>query len=81
MANGGEASASRDVGVRPALRRYLDHQELARPNTVLIEELEVGREGGVPYPMWAIPYRFASLSLLVSFTSCGQKSLSTVQAT
>lgn len=32
-------SVGRDAGVRPALRRYLDQQALACPETVLIEEL------------------------------------------
>ncbi len=34
-----QVSVSRDVGVRPALRSYLDQQELLRSDTVLIEEL------------------------------------------
>ncbi len=34
-----QESVSRDVGVRPALRSYLDQQELVRSDTVLIEEL------------------------------------------
>ena len=34
-----QESVSRDVGVRPALRSYLDQQELLRSDTVLIEEL------------------------------------------
>ncbi|MDE2974371.1 MAG: sce7726 family protein [Gemmatimonadota bacterium] len=32
-------SVDRDMGVRPVLRRYLDQQQLACPDTVLIEEL------------------------------------------
>ena len=32
-------SMSRDAGVRPALRTYLEQQELARPDTILIEEM------------------------------------------
>ena len=34
-----QESASRDVGVRPALREYLERQELAGSDTTLIEEL------------------------------------------
>ena len=34
-----EESASRDVGVRPALREYLERQELAGSDATLIEEL------------------------------------------
>lgn len=34
-----QESVRRDAGVRPALRRYLDQQALAYPETVLIEEL------------------------------------------
>ena len=34
-----QVSVSRDVGVRPALRSYLDQQELVRSDTMLIEEL------------------------------------------
>lgn len=34
-----QVSVSRDVGVRPALRVYLDQTQLACPDTVLIEEL------------------------------------------
>lgn len=34
-----QVSVSRDMGVRPALRAYLDRQELASPDTTLIEEL------------------------------------------
>ncbi len=33
-----QESVSRDAGVRPALRAYLDHQQLASPDTTLIEE-------------------------------------------
>ena len=34
-----QESVNRDVGVRPVLRTYLDQQERARPDTILIEEL------------------------------------------
>lgn len=34
-----QVSVSRDMGVRPALWAYLDRQELASPDTTLIEEL------------------------------------------
>ncbi|MYA64094.1 MAG: sce7726 family protein [Gemmatimonadetes bacterium] len=39
MPGSAKESGSRDVGVRPALRAYLDQQQLACPDTILIEEL------------------------------------------